>query len=747
MTRIAVAASLWCVLAAPAAPLPAAEDGPVPRPADVFAAEVVTEPWPSPLADHRPVQPGEHPRLIFRKHEVPAIRARAATPEGRVIVARLRRLLGGGEQMPTHYNENPTVNTGAKGPGQLPLDSYTLWHGAGFGLLYQLTGEQKYADLGRQCTDKALEGVPDRDERYSFTDPGGQLRAGPSVRAVALAYDLCYDGWPPDYRQRVAKAIQDYGQDARADSDGTITLAKLVKTPRHHPQSNHYGMQVGGGLVALLAIRGDPGTDPAKIQPLIEAGKANLKKSLLEGHGSRGYYPEGHHTGRMTANGILPAMHALMKVEGEDWVSHAMPARWLTSKWVYEVVRQNGRLDTVMRDRYAYNGFARKGMHGRDFAQGFGIMPAAHRPAALWFYNHVVAPGGVDKRDYDVTDYPHAAAYALATWPFDLDEQHPAEVFPKVWLDPKCAYFLFRNGWSGQADTDIVVTAHMGGGRYGAYGAGRGGPTMVMGLGHRAALPGGFRQSSCSYLRTADDGSALLSSIRIYTHLAVDFSGASGAEALIVHLGRGAGVTDWGGEGAKTHDRTGATLKTTKVRAGGLEYWVTTLSSGEPPTPTAEADTVVVGDQVVGYNGQHLTLKVMGEGPPAYDPDTPYYRDHIGKPIPPRKLLEEPSDEEKRAAAFAAAEQRLKDGNVKRAEKDLLRIVEAAPDSDEAAAAKPLLRQIEWRRIEALHAAKKYKEVEKAAQFFIGKHQGTDEAKQAEQMLKDMETALWLETP
>jgi len=46
---------------------------------------------------------GDHPRLFFRQADIPALQARAQTPEGQAIVARLRKSLGsnGTAPMPT----------------------------------------------------------------------------------------------------------------------------------------------------------------------------------------------------------------------------------------------------------------------------------------------------------------------------------------------------------------------------------------------------------------------------------------------------------------------------------------------------------------------------------------------------------------------------------------------------------------------------------------------------------------------
>ena len=58
----------------------------------------VTEPWPTDVPRWQPVKPGEHARLLFRRHDLPALRKRAATPEAKgdtVIIGRRTLSLDG----------------------------------------------------------------------------------------------------------------------------------------------------------------------------------------------------------------------------------------------------------------------------------------------------------------------------------------------------------------------------------------------------------------------------------------------------------------------------------------------------------------------------------------------------------------------------------------------------------------------------------------------------------------------------
>jgi hypothetical protein len=162
-------------------------------------------PWPAPVPGWKAPQAGEHPRLFFRKGDVAGLRRRAQTPEGQVMVKRLRMLLDGkdGKTLPEIV---PTPGQGARDAA--PGTALTMFHPAGYGMLYHLTDDRQYADLGRQAMELVLTRAGDIGPRYGFVRPNGALRAGPSLGAVAMGYDLCYDGWDGAFRERVAKAIE-----------------------------------------------------------------------------------------------------------------------------------------------------------------------------------------------------------------------------------------------------------------------------------------------------------------------------------------------------------------------------------------------------------------------------------------------------------------------------------------------------------------------------------------------------------
>lgn len=426
--------------------------------------KLASKPWPAAIADWEPLEVGEHPRLMFRKSDVPELRRRAQTEEGKVIVARLRQLLGAeGEALPESRSTATRAYEKSNGPGP---NAFTLGHGAGYGMLYQLTGEQKYADLAREATELAMSGVRDRDGRYAWNNPGGKLRAGPSYAQIAYAYDLAYDAWEPAFREKVAKALQDkvWNPDA-APGDKAMkepTGGDLIFNTgggQHSPHSNHYGAWNGGAGVAILAILGDPGTDDAVTYRAHRVLQQRAERALEVGFGDSAWFFEGHHGGRLNFNtGLAEYLISLRNAAGLDLVNNFPGGRWLTAKWLYELTRENGRIKDVNRGIYADHGYSRGDWSGSgDFSIGFGLVPDEDKPTVEWFFQHVIDPRPVGESDLDALGLPSRAAWALVTWPVHAEPVNPDKLLPRYLLDGKANYYVLRSGWSDDGNDWVVA--------------------------------------------------------------------------------------------------------------------------------------------------------------------------------------------------------------------------------------------------------------------------------------------------
>ncbi len=589
--------------------------------AAVAAAGEPAGPWPAPVPGFTPPAAGEHPRLLFRKAELPEIRKRAATPEGKAIVARLKRLLGGGEAMPTSYNTAKAAYT--SDAYRQPIGTYTIGHAAGFGMLWQLTGDKKYADLARDCIEKGLAGQRDRDDRYSYRDPGGFLRAGPSLVALCLGYDLGYDGWDPAFRERVRAFIHDYdgGQTGR-DGGGRMTLERMATKPILKVESNHWLCQVGGAGMAVLAVRNDPGSDNAKLDGYWKQIEANTIAGLTKGYGDWGYFFEHMGPGQISSDtGFVMMMQAARVAGGTDFMvrNHA---KALATRWVHRLLTINGRPMHPMFHSSGYGtpwfGRGNEGTHQLShagiFAQGFGILPKDEALALLWTYRKVVEPAEAkdhaayiagDEKSYDGVIYPHFAVAALVNWPIGQAERNPAEVFPHAIKDSIHGYYITRNRWQ---DTGDVVVAVLAGARD-TKDFGRGRPIQVWGAGNQRLLFKNIAQKSTeSHYQTWPDGS--MSVTLGQTSLAVDYSRASGADAVVVVVNPEpvADQTKAIGTGA---DSIGVRTDGVAVQAGGTTYHV--LVVGGKAEPVASGQGVKVGGQTFTFANGRIDLAVAGK--------------------------------------------------------------------------------------------------------------------------------------
>jgi hypothetical protein len=555
------------------------------------------KPWHGAVENFTPPQPGEHPRLLFRRTELPALKEKAKTPEGKAILKRLRLLLDG--------KDGQTMTTLFRAPDKTPQEAgvYSISHAAGYGLLYQLTGDAKYAEFGRQCFDKALAGIPDRDGRYGFRKPGGPLRAGPSVGWYAVGYDLCYDGWDEATRKKFGLAIARYAEQSSSKRENIESnLEMLARGDRFlgphfrrnrgsHPGSNHFGMQVGGATLALLAITGEPWVDQQRVDKLLGIAEQSIVRNLTEGFGDGGFFAEGDGTGSMSSQiAFLSAISALGNVLGKDYVNVERPnVRMLTLKWIYQTVTREGIPDFwPVRGSYRQNVWSRKGLSGAGyFAIGMGAVPERHRSAMKWYYNRFLAEADLATQPFDTASwYPHLAVSAFVNWPVNLKPVNPAEVLPLCYRDSKWGFYLWRNRWDNDNDTVISLlvnrTEGFGGYLYSEPDSKLHINSMGRHLQWGKSVPG-----PVSHWWTSPEGKLSSMTLSDGTCIAVDFSGTSGVDVLLMTTAQAEGTT---------------------VKINNTPVTFFSPTSAEVPEINVAGNKAVIGRQQVSIKNANLVI-------------------------------------------------------------------------------------------------------------------------------------------
>ena len=557
-----------------------------------YAVDLDTRPWWVPAEGFQPLQPGEHPRLLFRKSDLPALREKAETPEGKAMVSRLRYLLNGsdGETMPLRYsNADEAYDKDAE--RNLPAGTYTISHAAGYGLLYQLTGNRKYAEFGRQCFELALQGQRDRDDRYSWIESGGPLRSGPTLGWYALGYDLCYDGWDKDTREKYGRALVDYTYvKNNKTNQNNLSLESLVRGTMP-PGSNHYGMQVGGAAMVLMAVTGEPWVDQERISMLLKISEKSMIRNVTEGFGDGGFFAEGDGTGSMSSHIIyLTAIQAWKNTMGMDFVNVDRPnVRMTALKWIYLTIIREGKPDFwPIRGAYGQNVWA-GGLSGAGyFGIGIGAVTEEQQAAMKWYYDrfllehHMKAGTPYEAKSF----YPHHMVSALVNWPVDMPGKNPAEVLPLCYRDSKYSFYAWRNRW--QDENDIVISVLTKPTR-GYMGARPDSALQVMAFGEKFSW--GNVVGDVKHWQTSPHGETSVLRLSDGTSVAVDFTGASGAEGMLVTTGQAEGI---------------------KANLGEATLTIKFLTAGPEPALTVTDDRVVAGKQAVSLKDGNIVFAVTG---------------------------------------------------------------------------------------------------------------------------------------
>jgi hypothetical protein len=457
-------------------------------------------------AGAKPVAPGEHPRLFFRKDQLAEFRTRVETPEGQAIVANLRELL------------KKTVPIEQSQSGETRLAG--LW-AAGIATQYAVTGDPADAEAARVWVEQ-LVNLP------VLNMP--ELRRGTRYMGIAIAYDLCYDAWPEAFRTQVATYLQ-------ARAEGLQTRKEGVKGDNPATQSNH---NVEGrtqmGVIAL-AIVGDPGTTPA-VEGIITAARRDLEGWSTLALGDHGWGTEGESftinclnwgVGQFTAAYQTMYGKPATRAPGLSWALALIMMRVVGSDMPYlgpEVSRWDGWPNTFGSSFYIL---------------GLATMPPEMRPAAKSFYEAHF--GLASKAPFAIAN-PAEALYLLAYYPFALEAKPLGDVLPKALEDKRKGYYVFRNAYTDASDclTTVYLRAEPLGKSWSCAPG-----VQVRGLGRRwaafdpthtattTAVGARTEGAKATSLVAEADGSGVLTArgAQGAFALAVDYSGASGAPALL----------------------------------------------------------------------------------------------------------------------------------------------------------------------------------------------------------------------
>ncbi|GDY13892.1 hypothetical protein LBMAG53_27700 [Planctomycetota bacterium] len=195
-------------------------------------AAIVTDlPLPPKRPGATPVAPGEHPRLLFRKSDLPELRKRLATPFGQAAK--------------DIFEKGDTEWSGLCGWADSGDKKKFLGSDpASLGILYQLTGDKAYAERAKEPFMAEL-----ATENYGFLGIG-QIWAS-RMLVLSIAWDCLREAWPDDFNRQVENVFINRCELLFFNSGGNSAAT-----------SNWAGPRNAGAGMASLVMAGDPGDPP-----------------------------------------------------------------------------------------------------------------------------------------------------------------------------------------------------------------------------------------------------------------------------------------------------------------------------------------------------------------------------------------------------------------------------------------------------------------------------------------------------
>jgi hypothetical protein len=470
------------------------------------------------LDNHLPLEPQEHPRLVFRKSALGQLRSQAQTPEGKAIIAQIEKSL----QQPIYYQ------------GYVPTGGY---HAAAYCFLSLLKQDTQSAEKGWEITEKSL------------SQPGRRLlEQSSTVAGVALAYDMCYDAWGQARQEKISQWLQ-------AQANQLLRGSSAKSGWNSNPWSNWHARARGAAGLAALAILQEPSLkNPDPYQA--EKAARHILRYFSTAIGPQGLGSEGdHYTTEPLVLTVIPFLLAYRQVLGQDLITNSH-AGAIIPHYLHRTIPTSTdfRLGAYGRHRR----YAGKSL----FAMGLGMVPPGFLPAVLGLFEPYLALRG--DKSFGI-ELPYQGIYVFTHYPPNTKIENPAQHLDKVLVDREKGFVSFRNRW--QDETDISASIYIKQQELGAsWSFPDVGSFRILGLGSIWASPGKpggkiteentiyipnippWKTAQTTFFFSSPDGSGLvslesailppqnsgISSLKWIRSLGVDYSQSSGSAGLFV---------------------------------------------------------------------------------------------------------------------------------------------------------------------------------------------------------------------
>jgi hypothetical protein len=213
------------------------------------------------------------------------------------------------------------------------------------------------------------------------------------------------------------------------------------------------------------------GLDPVG-QRAFEATRRLMSFAYRDAIGDGGFQAEVSHYSQIASGEMLPYAAAYRVMFGEDLSPYPDIRLHVVQKLFNHVFLPDGRFIAQ-----EING--KPELWAKQLAAAFPLAPETYRPALLWHWRALA--GGKDGTT-DAEILAHDTVRAFVNYPLDLEPRPPAGILPLSWLAPTYGYAGFRSGWDGQGDTLLQVFARSH--PIGGWNGPNAGTFRLSGLGH-----------------------------------------------------------------------------------------------------------------------------------------------------------------------------------------------------------------------------------------------------------------------